>query len=711
MPPHSPGGRAYPGQDKPIRSGAVRPVHDQVIAAKRSFFAVVSGLEKFCHVGLGMLVFVIASCCWAGLCMYDAARTYPTQPVVWSLATLITLLVAVLHVFDQKWAAARVTCGGWVFVSMLGVFVNLSYHSADATAQKLETLNRPSMLAAQAVGFFCVGMGISMQPLAPRTRLISGAAGAVFNMAALAIAYVRLGGPATVAPVLLFRLVSFVTGPLVLQFARRHGGLLYAAVLDFQRLGEQLNELDGELQAQAMAAAAARAPVMQPGLFDTVEAFTRYSGSYDFDRVIGSGSAGSVSLMRDRSTGECVVAKVVPLELLQGKALKRVQHEVHVLTTIQHAHVIGYKTTFITSAPEPSICIVMEYAPGGDLAHLIRAAQRVFWYGGADHCDTILRHASAVAANGIAARLLPSATVREWLVQLASALLHIHSYSVLHRDFGPKNILLSADFTRCKVADFGLSKQMSLASSCVGTPFYMSPELLTHRPYDKSSDVWALGVVAFELLALRRPFLAETRQELERRILATDYALDQVSVMRHVDDDPSTHVTEALVACGHPRGLAELATPRALLHPDREQRLTLEVLLEKLEQGRDSAGMTPPVLPSDVTLQLSPVRTDKTQLSPVPRLLTGYPSPSDVTTSDMAPALHWAQPTNMRQHQAPPKPRRVCSEMEGLSRPAVAAAHKMPTTPGVKTPLPPPPTLSRRARSIADGWTDRMSGP
>jgi serine/threonine protein kinase len=104
----------------------------------------------------------------------------------------------------------------------------------------------------------------------------------------------------------------------------------------------------------------------------------------------------------------------------------------------------------------------------------------------------------------------------------------------------------------------------------------MSPELLTNQPYDKSSDVWALGVVAFELLALRRPFLAETRDELERRILASDYSLDDLSLTRRADDDPSLHVAEALVACGHPRSLAELATPQALLHPHREQRLSLE---------------------------------------------------------------------------------------------------------------------------------------
>ena len=151
---------------------------------------------------------------------------------------------------------------------------------------------------------------------------------------------------------------------------------------------------------------------------------------------------------------------------------------------------------------------------------------------------------------------------------MAGGLRHIHAMRVLHRDLSPKNVLLTADL-RCKISDFGLSFEMSseeqLATTFVGTPYYMAPELLDGQPYGCAADVWALGVIGFELLALRRPFVAKRMEDLKARVLASDFG--SISA----DHQPGRTAAQALAASGHPPVLAALFSSTTLLHPDPTQ--------------------------------------------------------------------------------------------------------------------------------------------
>ena len=96
---------------------------------------------------------------------------------------------------------------------------------------------------------------------------------------------------------------------------------------------------------------------------------------------------------------------------------------------------------------------------------------------------------------------------------------------MLHRDIKPQNIFLTAD-SQVRLGDFGISKtlnsSMSFASTFVGTPLYLSPELCEGVEYDSRSDVWSLGAVAFELASLQPPFTAKTMPALLLQIVGEE---------------------------------------------------------------------------------------------------------------------------------------------------------------------------------------------
>jgi len=95
---------------------------------------------------------------------------------------------------------------------------------------------------------------------------------------------------------------------------------------------------------------------------------------------------------------------------------------------------------------------------------------------------------------------------------MAEALTHMHNKRIMHRDLKPANIFIDAE-GKLKLGDLGLGRAMSSqtleAFSRVGTPLYMSPEVLDGSGYDTKSDVWSLGCIAYELWALKSPFRKE----------------------------------------------------------------------------------------------------------------------------------------------------------------------------------------------------------
>ncbi|KZP29082.1 kinase-like protein [Athelia psychrophila] len=232
---------------------------------------------------------------------------------------------------------------------------------------------------------------------------------------------------------------------------------------------------------------------------------------YDALDIIGNGSFGIIRKVRRKSDGLIFARKELNFDRMSERDRKQIVAEVNILKDLHHEHIVRYMDRYV-DRDAGILYIMMEYCGGGDLSTVIKQAQK---------------------HN----RPIPEDTIWLYFMQILQALTHCHHPNsqsrsgssgnaegeggkraqILHRDLKPDNVFLDEN-NIVKLGDFGLSKQLaqaSFANTYVGTPYYMSPELMQERAYDSKSDIWSLGCMIYELCALKPPFHeAKTHAEL-----------------------------------------------------------------------------------------------------------------------------------------------------------------------------------------------------
>uniref|UniRef100_K3WG65 non-specific serine/threonine protein kinase n=1 Tax=Globisporangium ultimum (strain ATCC 200006 / CBS 805.95 / DAOM BR144) TaxID=431595 RepID=K3WG65_GLOUD len=226
--------------------------------------------------------------------------------------------------------------------------------------------------------------------------------------------------------------------------------------------------------------------------------------AYEQVKVIGKGSFGVVTQIVRKADGKALVWKEVNYGQMSEKEKQLIVSEVNILRELRHPHIVRYLDRVIDKQAT-KIYIVMEYCEGGDLSQYIKRKKREGSYIEEGFIWHIFTH-----------------------IFLALKECHRHREGnvvrpILHRDIKPGNIFLDSN-NNAKLGDFGLAKELSsesrFAQTNVGTPYYMSPEMVNEMTYDERSDIWALGCLLYEMATLAPPFDATNQLALAKKINA-----------------------------------------------------------------------------------------------------------------------------------------------------------------------------------------------
>jgi len=190
---------------------------------------------------------------------------------------------------------------------------------------------------------------------------------------------------------------------------------------------------------------------------------------YEVLRPIGSGSFGQVYLVLHRREGKHYVLKSIELQSTTLEGREASELEVRLLSSLRHPNIVAYRDSFMN--PAGHLLIYMEYCEHGDVHTYLQEAKK--------------------------SRLMPDEnSFLAWFVQISLALDALHTKRILHRDFKTQNIFITGrkdeNILALKLGDFGiatvLSSTLELAKTQIGTPFYMSPELINNKPYSYKSE-------------------------------------------------------------------------------------------------------------------------------------------------------------------------------------------------------------------------------
>jgi len=284
-------------------------------------------------------------------------------------------------------------------------------------------------------------------------------------------------------------------------------------------------------------------PLSPVNLHDTD---TILHGRYRLDHVLHPGMTSYVYRATNLETNEIVAVKrLMVTRELNEMAWHRFQRESDALRRLNHRNIVRYVDAFREDDFE---YIVMEYVYGGSLFDRLNREGRL-----------PLIHAINIA------------------MQLASALDHAHSRGIIHRDVKPSNTMLTPDYSP-RLADFGVARlnhqsRVTLPHTVIGTTPYLSPEGCMGETIDARGDIWALGIMLFEMLAGTLPFIGRTDDLIAHAIL--DDPLPNIRTIRPDVPDEVVALLERMLA----------KSPSRRVQTAAEVCAALSAILERLTSG------------------------------------------------------------------------------------------------------------------------------
>ena len=254
--------------------------------------------------------------------------------------------------------------------------------------------------------------------------------------------------------------------------------------------------------------------------------------SYKIIKLLGEGSYGKAFLCTDKTDNSQCVIKQINIQNMNEKDKQDTLNEAKILEKLDHPNIIKFKEVFIANKPLKTLNIVTEYADGGDLSLAIKNQRKEYF---------------------------KESQILDYFTQICLAIKHIHGKHIIHRDLKSQNIFLTKTGL-VKLGDFGIAKNLNCtwqkAKTMIGTPYYLSPEIVNNKPYSFKSDIWSLGVLLYEMMALKMPFDANSLPMLTLKIIKGNYApppqrytadlRNLISQLLNVDPDKRPSVDQIL---------------------------------------------------------------------------------------------------------------------------------------------------------------------
>jgi serine/threonine protein kinase len=284
-------------------------------------------------------------------------------------------------------------------------------------------------------------------------------------------------------------------------------------------------------------------------------------GKYDIQKLLGKGATGTVYLAKDTFTGKEVALKTIEPEVFRDPEFGTVYRnqlltEASLAGKLRHPYIVNILDAVVG---DDSGHIAMELVTGGDLS----------------------KHVTAQT-------LLPVPDVLQIAFKCCGALDYAAKEGIVHRDIKPANIMIAGG-TEVKIADFGaavLKKSQVVQTAALGSPYYMSPEQIEGKNLTFHSDMYSMGVVLYELLTGKKPFLGDNIEDLVAKILKHEpvppsavrtelpKSLDAV-VLRALKKDPALRYPTWAEFALELSKAGELVLPPGSI-PDSEKYVTLK---------------------------------------------------------------------------------------------------------------------------------------